>query len=95
MIKITRYDKQNIQKVKIVDVGYTYASYIDWMQNNGVKYIGNWIRGDNPTKGRTYKLIKRAKHCEQVRCQNQIFLIQDLVSDQVYMIEEGGLIFID
>lgn len=74
--------------VKIVDKGYLYSSYGNFIEDFFPQFIRNWQCGAYPDKRKKYRLIGKHEHEYRDRI---CLLIQDIETKQVYIIGEEGV----
>ena len=75
---------------RIVNVGETYSTYDSFMKYNFPQYLDKWISGDHPVKrGKRYRLL--GKHTHGTFGGTMVCVIQDIDTNQVYMIGQAGI----
>lgn len=75
----------------VMDSGLSYPMYDDWIMHNFDEYRDNFIYNhdiDDIQKDRLYKIIGHAPHGNYDR---ELYLIQDMDTEQVFIIEEEGI----
>lgn len=76
--------------VKVTDVGETYSSFDEFVYEKCNQYEDDFIIGDMPSEKETYKVIHYCKHLDDENNDN-IVVIQDLDTEQIYLVSEQGL----
>lgn len=76
-------------KVRIVDSGKLYSSYPDFVATKAPTLKANYIDHGQPHSGATFKVIAAGDHL--TFNDDYIYVIQDTVSLQVFVIGEKGL----
>lgn len=76
--------------VKVIDVGETYTSYDEFVYKKCNQYEDNFITGDMPSTEETYQVIYYSKYLDNEN-NEPIVVIQDLDTDQIYLISQEGL----
>jgi hypothetical protein len=75
--------------VKVVDIGHTYVSYIDWFKENGLAdLLKVFVREGIPTANKKYKVVARGRHS---RNGDVLYAIEDFDTKRVYLLGESGL----
>lgn len=74
--------------VKVIDVGETYSRFNTFVYEKCNQYKDNFIIGDMPSEKEIYKVVHYGKHLDNDDC---IVVIQDLDTDQIYLVSEQGL----
>lgn len=75
-------------KVKVIDKLYTYSTYETWINKYAMQYKKEWNRKENPYKNNEYIIRVKAPHG---LFNIDLYLIQDIKTKQVYIIESKGL----
>lgn len=75
--------------VKVVDEMQTYSFYEDFIEKYFPQYFEKFKKGKLPIENKIYKLIGQAPHDEYKR--NICYLIQDMTTEQVFIINEQGI----
>lgn len=77
-------------KVKVIDNEYTYSTYGTWINKYAMQYKKAWKRGKLPDKDNGYIIKVKAPH----EVGYDIYLIQDIKTKQVYIIDEEGFVLV-
>lgn len=76
----------------VTDDGLSYSMYDDWIMHNFDEYRDNFIYDhdiEDIQKDRLYRIIGHAPHGDHK--QTELYLIQDMDTEQVFIIEEEGI----
>lgn len=76
----------------VMDTGLSYSMYDDWIMHNFDEYRDNFIYDhdiEDIQKDRLYRIIGHAPHGDHK--QTELYLIQDMDTEQVFIIEEEGI----
>ena len=76
----------------VTDNGLSYPMYDDWIMHNFDEYRDNFIYNhniDDIQKDRLYRIIGHAPHNQYKT--RELYLIQDMDNEQVFIIEEEGI----
>lgn len=75
-------------KVKVIKNEYTYSTYEAWINKYAMQYKKEWNKEEIPYKNNEYIIRIKAPH----RSFNiDLYLIQDIKTKQVYIIEDKGI----
>lgn len=77
-------------KVKVINNEYTYSTYETWINKNAMQYKKEWNRGEISYKNNEYIIRVKAPH----EVGYYIYLIQDIKTKQVYIIDEEGFVLV-
>ena len=75
----------------VTDSGLSYSAYVEWIERNFYDYKDCFVFEhdiDDIQKDRLYKIIGHAPHGSYDR---ELYLIQDMDTEQVFIIEEEGI----
>lgn len=75
-------------KVKVIKNEYTYSTYEAWINKYAMQYKKEWNRKKIPYKNNEYIIRVKAPHD---LFNIDIYLIQDIKTKQVYIIDEKGI----
>lgn len=75
-------------KVKVIDKLYTYSTYDTWVNKYAMQYKKEWNRKEIPYKNNEYIIRVKAPHD---LFNIDLYLIQDIKTKQVYIIDKRGL----
>lgn len=75
-------------KVKVIDKLYIYSTYDTWVNKYAMQYKKKWKREELPDKDNGYIIKVKAPHG---LFNIDIYLIQDIKTKQVYIIDKKGL----
>lgn len=78
-------------KVKVIKNEYTYSTYDTWINKYAIQYKKAWKRGELPDKDNGYIIRVKAPHGW---FNIDLYLIQDIKTKQVYIIESKGLVLV-
>lgn len=93
--------------VKVVDIGCTYASYIDWFKENGYKeFLERYVSDGLPKKNKQYIVIARGERgvkwvkqpeypIEHFDIKQLLYAIEDFDTKKVYLLAESGLVSVN
>lgn len=76
----------------VTDSGLSYPAYDDWIMHNFDEYRDNFIYNhdiEDIQKDRLYRIIGHKPHGDHK--QTELYLIQDMDTEQVFIIEEDGI----
>lgn len=74
-------------KVKVINKFYTYSKYKTWINKCAMQYKKKWKEEELPNKNNEYIIKVKAPHEDGL----DIYLIQDIKTKQVYIIDEKGI----
>lgn len=74
-------------KVKVIKNEYTYSKYDTWINKCAMQYKKKWKEEELPNKNNEYIIKVKAPHEDGL----DIYLIQDIKTKQVYIIDERGI----
>lgn len=74
-------------KVKVINKFYTYSKYETWINKCAMQYKKKWKEEELPNKNNEYIIKVKAPHEDGL----DIYLIQDIKTKQVYIIDEKGI----
>ena len=75
-------------KVKVIKNEYTYSTYEAWINKYAMQYKKEWNRKEIPYKNNEYIIRVKAPHG---LFNIDIYLIQDIKTKQVYIIDDNGI----
>lgn len=75
-------------KVKVINNEYTYSTYDTWINKYAMQYKKEWNRKEIPYKNNEYIIRVKAPHG---LFNIDIYLIQDIKTKQVYIIDDNGI----
>ena len=75
-------------KIKVIKNEYTYSTYDTWINKYAMQYKKEWKRGELPDKDNGYIIKVKAPHG---LVNIDLYLIQDIKTKQVYIINKKGL----
>ena len=75
-------------KVKVIKNEYTYSTYEEWINKYAMQYKKEWNRKEIPYKNNEYIIRVKAPHD---LFNIDVYLIQDIKTKQVYIIDDSGL----
>lgn len=75
-------------KVKVINNEYTYSTYEAWINKYAMQYKKEWNKGEIPYKNNEYIIRVKAPHG---LFNIDIYLIQDIKTKQVYIIDDNGI----
>lgn len=75
-------------KVKVIKNGYTYSTYESWINKYAMQYKKKWKRKELPDEEGKYRIVVKAPH---VWVNFDLYLIQDIKTKQVYIIDDRGI----
>lgn len=76
--------------VKVTDVCETYSRFDTFVSKKCHQYEDDFISGDMPSEKETYKVVYYGEHLNDEN-NDRIVVIQDLDTDQIYLVSEQGL----
>ena len=74
-------------KVKVIKNEYTFPTYDTWINKCAMQYKKKWKEEELPNKNNEYLIKVKAPHEDGL----DIYLIQDIKTKQVYIIDEKGI----
>lgn len=74
-------------KVKVINKFYTYSKYETWINKCAMQYKKKWKEEELPNKNNEYIIKVKAPHEDGF----DIYLIQDIKTKQVYIIDSRGI----
>lgn len=74
-------------KVKVINKFYTYSKYETWINKCAMQYKKKWKEEELPNKNNEYIIKVKAPHEDGF----DIYLIQDIKTKQVYIIDKRGI----
>lgn len=74
-------------KVKVIKNEYTFPKYDTWINKCAMQYKKKWKEEELPNKNNEYMIKVKAPHEDGL----DIYLIQDIKTKQVYIIDEKGI----
>lgn len=74
-------------RVKVINKFYTYSKYETWINKCAMQYKKKWKEEELPNKNNEYIIKVKAPHEDGL----DIYLIQDIKTKQVYIIDEEGI----
>jgi hypothetical protein len=74
-------------KVKVIKNEYTFQTYDTWINKCAMQYKKKWKEEELPNKNNEYIIKVKAPHEDGL----DIYLIQDIKTKQVYIIDEKGI----
>lgn len=74
-------------RVKVINKFYTYSKYETWINKCAMQYKKKWKEEELPNKNNEYIIKVKAPHEDGL----DIYLIQDIKTKQVYIIDEKGI----
>ena len=74
-------------KVKVIKNEYTFPTYDTWINKCAMQYKKKWKEEELPNKNNEYIIKVKAPHEDGL----DIYLIQDIKTKQVYIIDEKGI----
>lgn len=74
-------------KVKVIKNEYTFPKYDTWINKCAMQYKKKWKEEELPNKNNEYIIKVKAPHEDGL----DIYLIQDIKTKQVYIIDEKGI----
>lgn len=74
-------------KVKVINKFYTYSKYETWINKCAMQYKKKWKEEELPNKNNEYIIKVKAPHENGF----DIYLIQDIKTKQVYIIDSRGI----
>lgn len=74
-------------KVKVIKNEYTFPIYDTWINKCAMQYKKKWKEEELPNKNNEYIIKVKAPHEDGL----DIYLIQDIKTKQVYIIDEKGI----
>lgn len=74
-------------KVKVINKFYTYSRYETWINKCAMQYKKKWKEEELPNKNNEYIIKVKAPHEDGF----DIYLIQDIKTKQVYIIDSRGI----
>lgn len=77
-------------KIKVIKNEYTYSTYEKWINKYAMQYKKEWDREEVPYKNNEYIIRVKAPH----EVGYDIYLIQDIKTKQVYIIDEEGFVLV-
>lgn len=80
-------------KVKVINVGETYTSYIGFIQEYARGYEQRYIGLTSPIEGRNYIVVGKGEHPREPG--NMLYIIEDSNSKIVYIVGASGLKAVD
>jgi hypothetical protein len=93
--------------VKVLDIGCTYAGYIDWFKENGYKeFLERYVSDGLPKKNKQYIVIARGERgvkwvkqpeypIEHFDIKQLLYAIEDFDTKKVYLLAERGLVSVN
>ncbi len=78
-------------KVKVINNEYTYSTYEKWINKYAMQYKKEWNGKELPDKNNEYIIRVKAPHGV---FNIDLYLIQDIKTKQVYIIESKGLVLV-
>ena len=75
-------------KVKVINNEYTYSTYEAWINKYAMQYKKKWKRKELPDEEGKYRIVVKAPHG---LFNIDIYLIQDIKTKQVYIIDDNGI----
>lgn len=78
-------------KVKVINNEYTYSTYDTWINKYAMQYKKEWNRKELPDKNNEYIIRVKAPHGV---FNIDLYLIQDIKTKKVYIIESKGLVLV-
>lgn len=76
-------------KVKVIKNGYTYSTYETWINKYAMQYKKAWKEEELPNKNNEYIIKVKAPHEDGFDI--YLYLIQDIKTKQVYIIDKRGI----
>lgn len=76
-------------KVKVINNGYTYSTYETWINKYAMQYKKAWKEEELPNKNNEYIIKVKAPHEDGFDI--YLYLIQDIKTKQVYIIDKRGI----
>lgn len=74
-------------RVKVINKFYTYSKYETWINKCAMQYKKKWKEEELPNKNNEYIIKVKAPHEDGF----DIYLIQDIKTKQVYIIDSRGI----
>jgi hypothetical protein len=75
--------------VKVIDLGYVYPSYTDWVKHFQPAELENYVEFSDPDPDKTYRVIFTAAHL--LTKEEILHLIKDRNTGQVFVIAQDGI----
>jgi hypothetical protein len=75
--------------VKVIDLGYVYPSYTDWVKHFQPAELENYVSFDDPDRDVIYSVIFTAAHL--LTKEEMLHLIKDTNTGQVYLVAKDGI----